>query len=897
MSGLGAPLAGVIFDLDGTLVDSVPMSLSITNAMLAERGSPLRMAYAEALPFASFGGAALVRGLLGADCGDLDADLATFRQRYAATRTPAESIYPGVAEMLAGLGAAGLRLAICSNKPQHLCEKVLGELGIAHHFAAIVGSSERLPPKPEPDMLAEAVRQIGLAAETCVMVGDSEVDIALARSLGMECLFVEYGYGNADADVPAAHRFADCSALARALLARLAAAATPRPAAAADRGGGTIGARGAGFDGDGCYQACNFGRASGPGKATTADFEMNLSDFVKFTISLALAGALGLALAGGPAAAQVREESPEGQSNSPPAERSTGIGPTEIKDAGANPSIIVQSGKEEAGEDSLLDRSRRMLKKAEPSEFEKYVERVLGRSLPVFGADLILPENRDFAVPATATVPPDYRLNVGDTIDISLSGSVDGSVERTIDTNGEIFLPGVGMIKLVGVRTGDLKAFMMRAIGTQYRNFRVGVRVEELRGIRVYVTGFANNPGAYTVSSLSSLANAVLQAGGPSAGGSMRSVKLIRDGREFGTFDLYELLLGGSRLNDFVLENEDVLLVPPVGRQVAVFGSVNNEAIFELRAGETLADMVALAGGVSSLGDPARLLLYRAVPEGEPGPREIAMGEAARVPAVEGDIVQIFELGSLRQPVAGQSIIVRIEGEVARPGNYYVPPQTPLSEVIAQAGGLTSRAFPYGTQLVRNSVRVQQRESFNYAIDQVELTLAASPVTIDNSVSPDQQQRQMTAARSFLANLRDTEPDGRLVLDISPRDTMPPGNLVLENNDRIYIPPRPSSIGVFGAVYRPGSFMIDAKPRRIREYIDLSGGTIDAADKGDIFVVRANGAVLTKDRGALSAPALPGDVVFVPVKTRETDILAKIAQISTVLFQLGLAAATVLAVN
>jgi len=91
--------------------------------------------------------------------------------------------------------------------------------------------------------------------------------------------------------------------------------------------------------------------------------------------------------------------------------------------------------------------------------------------------------------------------------------------------------------------------------------------------------------------------------------------------------------------------------------------------------------------------------------------------------------------------------------------------------------------------------------------------------------------------------------------------------------------------------------MICGQPRRIREYIDRAGGTINAADKGDIFVVRANGAVLTKDRGAMSTPALPGDVVFVPVKTRETDILGKITQISTVLFQLGIAAATVLAVD
>jgi len=214
------PLAGVIFDLDGTLVDSVPMSLSITNAMLAERGSPRRMSYAEALPFASFGGAALVSGLLSEDCRDLDSDLATFRRRYAATRTPAESIYRGVEAMLATLAEAGLLLAVCSNKPQHLCDKVLGELGIDRHFTAVVGSSDRLPPKPAPDMLDAAVERLGLACGQCVMVGDSEVDLALARTRAMDCLFVDYGYGNADDLLPSSHRFADCAALAKALLMR-----------------------------------------------------------------------------------------------------------------------------------------------------------------------------------------------------------------------------------------------------------------------------------------------------------------------------------------------------------------------------------------------------------------------------------------------------------------------------------------------------------------------------------------------------------------------------------------------------------------------------------------------------------------------------------------------------
>jgi len=175
---------------------------------------------------------------------------------------------------------------------------------------------------------------------------------------------------------------------------------------------------------------------------------------------------------------------------------------------------------------------------AEPGEFEAYVAKVLGRKLPRFGEDLLLPSARDFATPSTASVPPDYIINPGDTITISLAGSLEGSVEREVDTNGNIFLPNVGTIHVASLRYGDLHDTIANAIGKQYRGYTVGVTISKLRGIRVYVTGFANNPGAFTVSSLSTLTNAVLQAGGPSAGGSFRSVKLYRNGREVADYDL-----------------------------------------------------------------------------------------------------------------------------------------------------------------------------------------------------------------------------------------------------------------------------------------------------------------------------------------------------------------------
>lgn len=535
---------------------------------------------------------------------------------------------------------------------------------------------------------------------------------------------------------------------------------------------------------------------------------------------------------------------------------------------------------------------------AAPGEFEKYVKDATGREIKRYGANLLVPSTRDFAAPATATIPGDYAINVGDTISVNTVGSISGSADFIVDTNGEIFMPNVGRVKLIGVRYRDLKDRISTAIGRQYRGFDVTVSMKQLRGIRVYVTGFANNPGAYTLNSLSTLANAVLAAGGPTAGGSFRTIKLYRGGREVRDFDLYDLIRRGNSASDAILQNEDVLFIPPVGRQVAVIGSVNEEAIYEAKPGETLEDLVNIAGGPNQLADPGRAIVYRLDDKQTVGSRELSRSALAGMQVESGDIVQVLSNGSLAHPMERQSVVVRIEGEVERPGNYFVPPNTPLSQVLQEAGGVTPRAFVYGTHLSRESVRAQQRIGYRDALNQLESALAAAPLTGDSSISAADRDAQMRSARELLDRLKQSQPDGRLVLDLPYTATTLPGDLILENNDRIVVPPRIDTVGVFGAVYRPASFLMSpSQPMKVSQYLERAGGTQRQADRKNIFVVRANGEVLTRKAGAMNASVQPGDVVFVPVKTQGSTFWAKLRDITQIVFQLGLGAATVAAIN
>ena len=325
------------------------------------------------------------------------------------------------------------------------------------------------------------------------------------------------------------------------------------------------------------------------------------------------------------------------------------------------------------------------------SEFEDYVAKTLGRPLPRFGAALATGATKGFAIPPTTTVPPDYILNPGDELVIGVSGSVEAELRLVIDREGRIFVPKVGSINVAGVRYGDLAEALARRFSEQYKRARLSVSIGHLHGLTVYVTGYAVSPGAYTVSSLSTMVDAVLAAGGPAGGGSFRRIELRRGGQLVTTLDLYDLLLRGDKTHDAVLQNDDVLNIAPVGPELAVTGSVNAEAIYEAKPGETLADIIAFAGGLNSLADDTRLIVARLGDLDLTGSRKLTFAQARGFPAERGDIVEILSLGNIARPQERQAILATIEGEVDRPGRYYLTPGSTMADLLGRAGGLTAR--------------------------------------------------------------------------------------------------------------------------------------------------------------------------------------------------------------
>lgn len=531
------------------------------------------------------------------------------------------------------------------------------------------------------------------------------------------------------------------------------------------------------------------------------------------------------------------------------------------------------------------------------SEFETYVSQIADKPVQRFGANLLVPGARDFTAAPTTTVPTDYRINPGDEVIIGLTGSVQADNLRvTVDSNGKIFVPRVGSINVAGVRYGDLQDLIAVQVSRQYRGFRIAVSVGQLHGITIYVTGFAAAPGSYTVSSLATLVNGVLSAGGPAAGGSFRAIELKRDGRLVSTFDLYRLLLDGDKSADVILQNGDVIYIAPAGPQVAVIGSINSDAIFEARNGDTLADVVRYAGGANTVADDSRLLVLDSVLGGAGGWEQLTPEQARTRIAKRGEILNILSGVGIAQPLNRQPVLVTVSGEVAKPGRYYLKPGTRINDVIEEAGGLTDQAYPFATVFTRESLRLQQRLNYSRAIADVEFLLTTQPLLSTTGRDQSQPER-LAAVRSAVAQLAARKPDGRLVFDIVPSATVLPGRLTLENNDTIYVPPTPVTVGVFGAVTSPASFEF-VEGATIGSFLARAGDVQPAGDRAHVFVVRANGSLLSARRGSfkrsvLAERALPGDLIFVPLDTRRGELWAKIRDLTSILFTGAISAAAI----
>ncbi|MGA8730767.1 MAG: SLBB domain-containing protein, partial [Terracidiphilus sp.] len=303
------------------------------------------------------------------------------------------------------------------------------------------------------------------------------------------------------------------------------------------------------------------------------------------------------------------------------------------------------------------------------TEFQMLVAGSVGRIVPIYGEDLFLDVPDTFAPVERIPVTPNYVIGPGDELLIRTWGQLSQNLHLVVDRTGSVYLPQVGEAHVAGLQFAELQSFLKTQYDRVYRNFDLNVNLGQLRSIQVFVTGEARQPGSYTISSLSTLVNAIFSCGGPASHGSLRHIRLKRGGTVVTDFDLYDLLLRGDKSNDVPLQTGDVIYFPPIGPQVAVVGSVQVPAIYELRGNETVADAIALAGGTSALADTSSLEIERTEIQPSGNMARVAVdikmdpsGLTARL--VNADLIRV----QTHAPSFAWTVTLR--GNVASPGRF-----------------------------------------------------------------------------------------------------------------------------------------------------------------------------------------------------------------------------------
>src|SRR5271157_1650666 len=324
----------------------------------------------------------------------------------------------------------------------------------------------------------------------------------------------------------------------------------------------------------------------------------------------------------------------------------------------------------------------------ELTDFQQFVAQSLGYALPIYGASLFANAPTTFAPVDRIPVTANYVIGPGDELLIRLWGQVDLDVHARVDRNGTVFIPRVGQLNVSGLRFEQLQGFLTSQIGRIYQNFDLTVTMGDLRSIDIFVVGQASQPGRYTVSSLSTLTNAIFVSGGPASSGSMRRIQLKRGTKLVTEFDLYDLLIKGDKTHDVLLQPEDVIFFPPVGPQVAVGGQVNTPAVYELKGETTLSDLFTLAGGLTNTAYGGKVFVEEILNRNSRRVEEVPLDSPGLAHHLkDGDLVNVVPLS----PKFENAITLR--GNVASPGRYPWREGMRISDLIPSRDFLVTRDY------------------------------------------------------------------------------------------------------------------------------------------------------------------------------------------------------------
>ena len=372
-----------------------------------------------------------------------------------------------------------------------------------------------------------------------------------------------------------------------------------------------------------------------------------------------------------------------------------------------------------------------------------------------FGYDLFAGEPTSFMPSENAAVPDTYLIGRGDTLNINFYGKESESYEVVVDREGRISIPNLSPVQVAGLTFAEVKELIKAKVEQEVIGIKAFVSVGKLRSIRVLVLGEAYKPGSYSVSSLTTVSHALFVSGGVSDIASLRNIQVKRAGKVVANFDLYDLLINGDSSNDIILKPGDVVFIPSVGSQVAVEGLVKRSAIFELKKGETAAQLLKMAGGLKPQAYAKKAIVERFNNNNMKEVLSIDFsGNQINYTPRDGDRIRF-------NPVSFQyQNSISLIGAVARPGHYQWHQGKHISDVLTSVRGdlLPQADLGYGL-LVREVNVAGDIQVFQFDIAQAIVKAAEHDLELkaNDKLFVFSRYQEKQAEESALANMALTE--------------------------------------------------------------------------------------------------------------------------------------------
>ncbi len=444
-------------------------------------------------------------------------------------------------------------------------------------------------------------------------------------------------------------------------------------------------------------------------------------------------------------------------------------------------------------------------------------------TLPYFGYDTFETIPEAFTPQSTGPVDGSYVVGPQDELRLTVWGGAEFTYDLQVDRGGRVTVPNVGQFTVSGKSLDELRTEMKQWLSQSYSGLTsdpptvyMDLTLTRVRPTQVFVLGEVPQPGGYTVSSFATVFNALYSVGGPLRRGSLRNISVIRDGEVVETVDLYDYLLEGYSPDPVQLQSNDYIFVPPRGETVAITGPVKRPAYYEMKEGETVADLIDYAGGLQPNAYTKRFQIERIVPPSEREDpsvaREVldaslqaARADTAQVPLADGDRVKVLSLTEAQdQAVKARVDAAEVTGAVFQPGQYEIGgPVRTVKDLIEQADGLTGDAYRQQADLVR-----------------IGDTLSETSRSLD------------------LQAVMNDQPQANVVLQ--PGDSLHVSSIQEMRGNR--------QVRITGEVRDPGSYRF-RKGMTIRSLLQKAGGLTDDEYLKDVFLGRADLFRVSRDGG------------------------------------------------